>query len=163
MKQTLCFTILILLFSSCQSQQSKAMKDQQKAYEKLEEVAPGNIRTADGGWTMTCKMNSKVWKAIAMFPPEDAGRIIGYFGKESISLPYRRDRLNVGDKQTFSDHNAVDVLQSEGVAVWGGYEGGMTITKASDGWVEGTFNVTAHEGSKTLTISDGIFRIKVTK
>lgn len=161
MKQLFSFAITIILFTSCEGQQSKAMKDQQQAFKALDKVSPGQIPTTDAGWMMKATVNGKPWIATSMFPPKASGRIIGYLGKESISLPYWENGMEAGKTKKFSDHNAVDIFREDDVQLWGGREGEMTITKVGGGWAEGTFNVTAHNDGKTLTITNGSFRIKL--
>ena len=166
MKQILCFLITICLFtSSCQSQQSKAMKDQQKAYNKLEEIKPGNFATTDGGWTMTCTMNGKPWKATSMFPPKTSDRIIGYKGEDYIGFPFKQSYLTAGYKTAFKEGHAADLGISDDVVFYSGTTGEMVITKVSSGWVEGTFHFTAttSKSPKTVDVTNGFFRVKIVK
>ncbi|PZR27737.1 MAG: hypothetical protein DI535_09130 [Citrobacter freundii] len=160
MKQLFVFFITLILFSSCQSQQSKAMDDQKKAHKVLGKADQGKIVTSPGGWTMTATLNGKPWKASSMFPPEASGRIIGYLNDQSISLPFKKSKMVAGKTDVFSSTNVVDILMDDEVKIWAGTEGEMTITSVTNGWIEGEFRVTARDGNKILTITGGHFKVK---
>jgi hypothetical protein len=155
--------LLFFFLSSCNSQQSEAKKVAADIKQTLAENTPGSIPTKEGGLMMKATIAGKAWVADAMMPPEAAGRIIGFHNKESISLPYDRRDLYVGKKIKFSDHQAVDIFTNDEVGIWGGRQGEMEITKVDANWAEGVFHVTGStlDGSKTLAVTDGSFRIAV--
>lgn len=165
MKQTFCFLITILFITSCQSQQSKAMKDQQKAYDILKSLPNGAVATSDGSWTMTATIDGKSWKANYMYSPEATSRIISHYNDESIELPYWKQGMVVGKTTTFKEGNATDLFLNDEVGIYGGTQGEMVITKVNGGWVEGTFHFVASSSrsSKTVNVTNGFFRIQISK
>ena len=61
MKQLFSLAIAVVLVTSCEGQQSKAMKDQQQALKALDKVSPGQIPTTEAGWMMKATINGKPW------------------------------------------------------------------------------------------------------
>lgn len=166
MKYLLILFLMLFIFSSCSSQQSEAKKLAREEKKAIEENTPGTIPTREGGLTMTATIAGKAWVANAMMPTEVAGRIIGYYNKEAISLPYDRRFLYVGNKITFSDHQAVDLFLNDEIAIYGGRKGEMRFTKVDDNWAEGTFyftGSTTRGSDKTIPVTGGFFRIVVPK
>lgn len=167
MKKILSTCILgISLLTSCgNNEQTQAMEDGKKMVSALKEMQPGGIATSADGWTMTAKFNGKPWTANSLMSPEVAGRIVGENNGESISLPYDRRGMVVGEKTRFSQNNAVDLMTNDEVALWGGYAGEMEITKVDDEWAEGKFFVTGSSDSpaKQMKVTDGFFRISLIK
>lgn len=160
------FILSVALLTSCgNSEQTKAMEDGKKMASALKEMKPGGIATTADGWTMKAKFNGKPWSANSMISPQVAGRIFGENNGESISLPFDRRGLIVGEKTTFSQNNAVDLMTNDEVALWGGYAGEMEITKVDDEWAEGKFFVTGSSDSpaKIMEVTEGFFRISLTK
>ena len=165
MKKYLLLVCTALSCCFCFGQQSKAMKDQQKAYDILHNKnADGRFNTSAGGWTMTANINGKPWKANFMYSPKETSRIIGHLEVEFISLPYRADRMTVGAKQKFSNSLAVDINLDDKIGIYGANEGEMVITKVSGDWIEGTFHCSgsaASDDKKLIVISNGYFKIKI--
>jgi hypothetical protein len=165
MKQLFFILIIASVLSSCNSDQTKAVAEAKEIQSALNEIKPGEIPTAEGGWTMKAKINGKDWNAASFMSPEAAGRIVGSNKKEYISLPYDRREMVVGYKNEFSDHNAVDIGTNDDVALWGGLKGEMEITKVDENWAEGKFHVTGTSSGtdKTVEITEGFFRISMKK
>jgi hypothetical protein len=166
MKKTLIPLILVAVFSSCgNNEQDKVVSDAKEVQAAITEMRPGTIPTSDGGWSMKAKINGKEWVATSIMSPEAAGRIIGYYNDEYISLPYDRREMVVGYKNTFSENNAVDIFTSDEVGLWGGRKGEMEITKVDENWAEGKFFVTGTSSGtdKTVEITEGTFRISMKK
>ncbi len=164
MKKLSSILLIFFLVSSCgNSKEDKTLSDAKDLQAGIEAMKPGTIPTKNGEWTMTAKVNGKDWEASSMMSPETAGRIIGYYKEESISLPYDRREMVLGYKNTFSDHNAVDLFTNDDVGLWGGLKGEMEITKVNSDWVEGKFFVTgtSSDTNKTLEVTDGFFRISM--
>jgi hypothetical protein len=84
---------------------------------------------------------------------------------EYIGLPYDRRYLVVGKTIKFGDHQAVDLVTSDDVGIWGGTKGEMQITKVDETSAEGTFFFTASASSttKTVEVTEGSFRILLSK
>ena len=164
MKYLIAPLFLLFIFESCNSQQSEAKKLAKQEKALLEELTPGSIPTAEGGWMMKAKIKGKDWQASSMMPTEATGRIIGSRGKESISLPYDRRYLVSGQIIKFSDHQAVDIFLDDEVGIWGGRKGQMEITKVDGKWAEGKFYVTGStlKGDKTVEVTEGVFRVSLT-
>ena len=161
------FTALMILsfFTSCHSKQSEAKQLAENIQSAVKENTPGGIATKEGGWTMTAKINGKDFTAASLMPPEAAGRIIGSYNNESISLPYDRRDMVAGHKNKFGESNAVDIFTNDDVGIWGGRKGEMEITKVDGDWVEGKFFVTGStsRSEKTVEVTDGFFRISLAK
>lgn len=163
MKQIFLVAIFGFSIIICHAQQSKAMKDQQKAYDILHKKAnDGRINTAPGSWNMTAVIDGKPWKANYMYSPEQTSRIIGHHDDEFISFPYRSN-MSTGYKKAFSSSWAVDINLNDGVGIYGATEGEMIITKADANWIEGTFHFIAEaaSGNKKLNVTNGYFKIQV--
>ncbi len=160
---TLLFSTSILL--SCGTKQDKAVSDAKQLQKEISAMRPGAIPTTEGGWTMTAKINGKDWTATSIMPPEAAGRIVGDNNGEGFGFPYDRRNMVVGEKTIFGHNNAVDLSTYENgeLNYWGGYKGGMEITKVDANWAEGKFFVTGSttESAKTVEITDGFFRISM--
>ena len=165
MKKVLSIFIMTAMLSSCgNSAQNKAVSDAKETAAAIKQMQPGGIPTTSGGWTMTAKIDGKDWSANSLMPLEATGRIIGDNNGVSISLPYNRRSMVLGDKRKFGHDDAVDIFTNDEVAIWGGYAGGMEITKIDGDWVEGKFTVTGSTSSspdKKIEITDGFFRISL--
>jgi hypothetical protein len=166
MKYLFISFLALFIFSSCNSQQSEAKKIAKEIKQTVEENTPGTIPTKEGGLTMRATIAGKAWVANAMMPPEAAGRIIGYYNQESISLPYDRRDLFVGNKITFSENNVVDLFINDDIGIYGGRKGEMRVTKVDKNWAEGTFyftGSTVRGSTNTIPVTDGFFRIAIPK
>ncbi len=163
MKYLLNFFFIFFILASCNSQQGDAVNQAKEVQSAIEENRPGTMPTADESWTMTAKLNGKNWKATSIMPSATAGRIVGYYGKEYIGLPYDKSDMVVGKKNIFGEDNAVDLATNDEIGMWGGRKGEMEITKVNDDWVEGNFHFTASTSgtNKTVEVTDGFFRIKL--
>jgi len=163
MKHLLTSFLLLFCLSSCNSQQSDAKKLAADIKRTIE-ITPGSSPTREGGLTMKATIAGKAFVANDMIPAEAAARIIGNYGTVQISLPYDRRYLYVGKKIKFSEH-AANLFYDDEVGIWGGRQGEMEITKVDDNWAEGTFYFTGStlDGSKTIAVTNGFFRIAVPK
>ena len=147
----------------CKSKaESDAIQQAKDVQNVIKEMTPGSIPVSASGFTMTAKINGKEWTADAMMPPDVTDRIIGYYNKESISLPYDRRDMVVGDKTVFGENHAVDLFTNDDVGIWGGRKGEMEITKVDGKSAEGKFyfTATASGTDKTMEVTDGFFRIQ---
>ena len=168
MKKTIRKILLLLItasmLSSCSnSNQSNALSDAKELQSAIQKMQPGGIPTTEAGWTMTAKINGKEWVANSILSPKATGRIVGDNNGVSISLPYDRRSMVVGDITTISHNNAVDLMTNDDVRLWGGYKGAMKITKVDNEWAEGKFYVSASDdgSGKTLEVTNGFFRISI--
>jgi hypothetical protein len=169
-KPVLPLIVICIAVSSCKSRaQNEAIQQAQAIQSEIKKTLPGGIPTADGGWTMTAKINGKVWTASSMISPDRAGQIVGQTSDgESIALPYydRRSFLAQAKDHKLGDgHDAVDMSLNDDVALWSAKKGEMEITKVDDKWAEGKFSFTAggFQSDKTLEVTDGFFRISMAR
>lgn len=161
MKTIVSYLALVLVISSCNGQ-SGAKKEAVKTRDAIAAAMPGTTPTAAGKYTMTAKINGKEWKASAMYPPMDAGRIIGYLGEEFIGMPrFDKKSLRVGVKEIFGKENSVQLAMGDKPVYYSGYSGEIEITKVDGDWVEAKFSINATEdnGSKTFKVTDGFVRV----
>jgi hypothetical protein len=162
MKQVLLLCCISgILFSCGSSDPVKAVRDAKQVQSELKKIQPGGIPVSTGGWTMTAKIGGKDWAASSIMSPDVAGRIAGEGDDQTISLPYDRRSMVVGDKTSFSHNNAVDLMTNDDVGLWGGYKGEMEITKVDDNWAEGKFFFTGSSDDKTIEVTEGFFRISM--
>jgi hypothetical protein len=165
MKLSYLSILLFLAAGACNSQQSNLEKAKQ-TQKAIQAARPGTIPTVAGSWSLTATMDGKSWKAESMFPPDDAGRIIGYIGDSYISLPrIQRQFAKVGTKRVFGEDNAVDVNIDGDPAFYAGKTGELVITRIDGDWVEGTFffTATSSSSSKKIVVTNGSFRVKYTE
>ena len=161
MKHFFLSILTLLILSSCNSQQSDAVKQAKEVQSAIKQTRPGTIPVTDDGWTMTAQLNGKAWKASSLMPPEAASRIIGYYQDEYIGLPYNKQYLVAGKKIALGEDEAVDIsFAGIGLAIT--KKGEMEITKVGNGWAEGTFHFTAtvSDTNKSVEVTNGFFRIK---
>lgn len=158
-------TALILMTLSCNNSSSQSPKKAKELQSAIKEMMPGSIATSADGYSMKAKINGKQWTADAMMPAEAAGRIVGYHNGESIGLPFDIRDMVVGNKITFGEDNATDLMTNDDVGMWGGRKGEMEITKVDDKYAEGTFFFTGStaRSNKTMDVTEGFFRIPITK
>ena len=150
-----------ILFFGCQSGSQNDAKDLANGIQNsVKEHTPGTVPTSTDGYYMKATINGKEWVASEMMPPERPSRIIGYNNKESISLPYDRRDMVVGNKTNFKN-SAVDIFLNDDVGIWGGHVGEMEITKVDGKSAEGKFYLTADglQTDKKLQVTNGSFRI----
>ena len=163
MKKIITVLLSAVIILSCGNKNDKTVSDAKNLQKEITSMQPGGIPTTEGGWTMKAKIDGKEWVASSIISPEAAGRIAGEGNDKSISLPYNRRSMVVGNKTEFSHDNAVDLFTNDDVGLWGGYSGEMEITKVDDKWAEGKFFLTGSSDSKTIEVTDGFFRISILK
>lgn len=164
MRNLFLAVFIFTLSNSCSSRQTEITSETVESQPAVKQTVPGSMPAKDGSWTMTATINGKKWKATTLMPPETAGRIIGYYNKEWIGLPYNKSELVVGNKTHFGDDNAADLATNDETGLWGGLKGEMEIIKVDSDWAEGKFYFTAStkRSDKTMEVSDGFFRISYT-
>jgi hypothetical protein len=99
---------------------AKAEEEAKAIHAMLE---PGQIATSADGFVLKAKIDGKEWIATAMRSPERTGRIIGYNGDESISLPYHRTYLTAGKTIKFGENRGVDLFLKDEVGSGAVYQG----------------------------------------
>lgn len=168
MKQnTFILLAAAVLFSYDGNAQNTPRQQADKTQAAIKAAAPGSVPATATGYTMRAKIDGKSWTATSMMPPDYAGRIIGYNGKEYIGFPYSKSGLKVGMKTVFSEDEAVDLATNEKEAggMWGGRKGEMEITKITGQWVEAKFffTATSSRSKQKREVTDGFFRIPFPK
>ncbi len=163
---TLCALLIYsaFLIFGCQSKSEKDAKDTATGIQDMvKEHSPGTVPTSTDGFYMKATINGKEWIASEMMPPERPARIFGVNNKESISLPYDRRDMVVGNKTNFKN-SAVDLQWSDDVALYSSNVGEMEITKVDDKSAEGKFYLTANgfQSDKKLEVTNGFFRVLFT-
>ena len=156
----IAFFACVLMVSCNGASQSDAKDLANGIQNSVKEHTPGTVPISTDGYYMKATINGKEWLASEMMPPESPSRIIGYNNKESISLPYDRRDMVVGNKTNFKN-SAVDIFLNDDVGIWGGHVGEMEITKVDGKSAEGKFYLTADglQTDKKLQVTDGSFRI----
>ena len=159
MKNLLISFTSVLIITSCSSGQNNARNQAEKIKTAIVESSPGTIPTAEGGWAMTAKVNGKAWTATSLMPPEAAGRIIGYYNKEYIGLPYNKQNMRIG-KIALGEAEAADIFFI-GVGLSTTKNGEIEIIHADEQKAEGKFYFTCVENStgKLIEVTDGYFKI----
>ena len=95
----------------------------------------------------------------------DGGGIAGQTKEgESITLPFSLRYANEGKITNFKNY-AVNIFMNDDVGIWGGNQGEMMFVKVGDNYAEGKFYVTctAIGSDKKLVVTDGVFRIPLTR
>ncbi len=162
MKQTISILFITLILISCvNNNQSKAIE---QAAQIQSAIKPGTVATTASGYTMNAKINGSYWEASSMMPPDAAGRIVGYYEKEYIGMPYSKTDMVVGKKIIISDDNAVDLMLNDG-CLYTNLKGEIEITKVDDSWAEGKFffTTTCNSINKAVEVTEGFFRIPFAK
>ena len=156
--------VLVITTVSCNSQsKSDAEKQAADITSMVKANSPGYSPTS-GEYYFKAKVNGKDWVADE-FLVNDGGGIVGQTkGGEHFRLPFELRYANEGRITNFKN-NAVDIYMHDDVGLWGGNQGEMMFTKVGDNYAEGKFYVTATDDAtdKKLTITDGAFRIPLTR
>jgi len=157
----LLLVVLLITFSGCNGQTSDYQKAKEAEKSIKDAPRPGTVPTTEGGWTMTAKVNGKEWTASAIVPPGSYGGIVGYSGKDSyIGVPgFQKRFAKVGKKNTIGESYSADIW-IDGDPSYSNYTGTVEITKIDGDWEEGTFSFSTST-PKTMTVTDGFFRVKL--
>ncbi len=160
MKNYLTVFIVILFFTSCNNSTSHTKNTFSNPTETIANTTP-SIK-AEG--TMTAKINGKQWAATSLMPPETAGRIVGYSGKEYIDLPYSKQYMKAGKKIILGEDEAADIFFT-GVGLCVTKSGEMEIIKVDEHTADGKFYFTAIENAsgKSIEVTNGFFKIFLDK
>jgi len=162
MKKTASTFIAIIILFSCNNK-NKTLEEATNVQSAIEEIND-NMEIIGNGYLMKAKINGKSWQSTSMAPAQSSGRIVGYFDGQYIGLPYNDQYLVVGKKITISENQAADVFFKDNCS-YPIANGEMKITKVGDTFAEGTFYFTAvcTTTKKTLNVTDGFFRIQISK
>lgn len=129
------------------------------------QLPPGTIPATADGYSMRAKINGKECKASFMMPAMKTEQIVGFYeGDKYIGLPFTKSDMVPGKKVSFNNQNA-DLTTNDAVGVWSGRNGEMQITKVKGKWMEGIFFFTgySYDNKKTISVTDGFFRVALDK
>jgi hypothetical protein len=162
MKIIISILFIAAVLSSCSS--NSQTRVHKKAAEIKEAIKPGATATTASGFTMNAKINGSYWVASSMVPPDAAGRIVGYYKKQYIGLPYNKTSIATGKKIILNEDEAADIFLDDG-CLYPLTKGEIEIIKVDGSWAEGKFFFTTSCSSinKVVKIKDGFFRIPFTK
>ncbi len=157
-------SILIISGISCNSQtKSDAEKQVTNITSMVKANSPGYTST-NPEYYFKAKINGKDWVADE-FMVNDGGGIVGQTKDgEHFTLPFELRYANEGRITDFQNH-AVDIYLNDDIGMWGGHQGKMMFTKVEDNYAEGKFYLTgtATGSDKQLAVTDGVFRIPLTR
>lgn len=162
MKYTTGILLIAAIVYSCSSRSQSAAPEKSKEIQAASK--PGTVAVSTAGYTMQAKIDGKEWIATSMVPPEVAGRIIGYYKEEYIGLPYSKSNLVKGKIILLGEDEAADLFIKNG-CLFKNVRGKIEITKADENSAEGKFYFTTvcSNTNKTFSVTDGFFRILLTK
>lgn len=162
MKQNISILLIPVLLFSCNSSSQTKAAEQTKEIQPV--IKPGTIATTSNGFTMNAKINGSYFVASSMVPPDAAGRIVGYYKKQYIGLPYNKTNIAAGKKIILNEDEAADIFLDDG-CLSPITNGEIEIIKVDDKWAEGKFFFTTSCSStnKVVKVTDGFFRIPFAK
>lgn len=155
-------SLTTIFFLSCQSSNKK---DASVLSPLLQETVPANkVIENEQLNSMTAKINGKTWVATSMPSPETAGRIVGYYQKQYIGLPFNKTNMVAGKKIIIGEDEAADIFLDDGCS-YPVTNGRIEITKVDKNSAEGKFffTTTCSRTNKELKVTDGFFRIRLAK
>ena len=157
-------SILIISAFSCNNQsKTEAKKQAGDIISMVKANSPGYTPTSSE-YYIKAKVNGKDWAADE-FLVNDGGGIVGQTKEgEHFTLPFELRYANEGRTTNFENHG-MDIYMNDDVKMWGGHQGEMMFTKVGDNYEEGKFYATgtASDSEKQLKITEGVFRIPLTR
>lgn len=138
----------ILVFFACAQKESKQQEED------------------TNGAFMKATINGKAWTAARMtvdysYPDRSSDNLV-HGETDDFSISFYLYKPKAGNKRSFSENYAVEF--STDADYYGGRKGEVTVTKADDKWIEGTFYFTAtsSRSDKTFEVTNGTFRVETT-
>ena len=161
MKKLAATFITIIALISCNK--NKNFEEAKNLQSAIEDVNSNN-ETIGNEYFIKAKINGKNWHSTSMAQAQTSGRIAGSYNEQYIGLPYNDQYLVVGKKITINEDEAADIFLKDGCS-YPVANGEMEITKVSSGFAEGKFYFTTvcTTTKKTLNVTDGFFRIQISK
>jgi len=162
MKKSVAIFIAIIVIFSC-GNNNKTLEEAKNVQSTIEQIST-DTETIGNGYLMKAEINGKNWQSTSMLSAQTSGRISGDFEGQYIGLPYNDEYLVEGKKIVISEDEAADIYLKDGCSFLI-TNGEMKITKVGDGFAEGTFYFTTvcDITKKTLIVTDGFFRIQISK
>lgn len=159
MKISIIIVSLLMIFTACNTQAEKMAKQIEDTVSKTTTETP-----SENGIYLKATIDGKPWHAEKMIPDMDPNssykRIHGEKG--DIMISFQLWKPQTGMKRKFKEDYAADFWAEDGI--FGGRQGEVTVTKADDKFIEGTFYFTATtvNGSGKHEITNGSFRVATT-
>jgi hypothetical protein len=161
--QMITLGIAFVFFASCSGQSNKAVEDQKKAYQALQQYTPtGEAPRSD--LHMKATIDGKPWVADKLIPDPDTRsnsyHVSGSANDIRIGFDVWVPRLKAGDVIEFKEGHAADLTLSDDVGFYAGRTGKFTVTKVDGDGFEGTFYFTANtvRGPQKHEITNGELR-----
>jgi hypothetical protein len=122
--------------------------------------SPSDSGPFTGGY-LRATINGRRWEATEMTPDVDGTSIITVHGRNKdgfLTFNISGKNTKVGKPRTFkpTDPSSFWDIDNE---TWQGTTGERVVTHIDRQWIEGTFHFTAEKNGKTLTCTDGEFRV----
>jgi hypothetical protein len=153
-----CAAALILLSYACNSQ-TDAQNKANEITAMSQQAAKEDKSVSDGNY-VKATINGKKWesKKTTRYGPESSYKLINGETDE-YTISFQIHKPQAGLKREFNKEYQVDLVTDDGY--FNAEKGAVTVTKADDKWIEGTFYFTAKSSSssKTYEVTDGSFRI----
>lgn len=163
-RYVMLFLAFAISLAACNSTASEAEQLADKIKETTAATTPAAEEPLSNGIYMKATIDGKAWEANKMVPDMSPNssykRIQGEKG--DINISFQLWKPQTGMKKQFSEDYAADFWAEDGI--FGGRKGEVTVTKADDKFIEGTFYFTATtvNGTGQHEITNGSFRVAAT-
>jgi hypothetical protein len=157
--------IIMATFANCNSSKPEA----EKTADSIKDVTgnkgtTGAVPVSKTGTFVKATIDGKEWEATRMLQdaPASSSYKLVHGEDNDISINFNIWKPEVGRTRKLGEDMVIDFWKGD--EILGGRSGEITITRADEQWVEGTFHFTATqiEGSKIYEITNGSFRIAAT-
>lgn len=152
----------VILLTHCKPKaSSEAASHAQEISETIKANSPGGELSSAAGSYLQATIDGKDWTATDVktdHNPSSSYKLVHGEAGETI-ISFQLWKPTTGMKRSFGEDFAAEFWTDDGI--FGGRKGELTITKADDQWVEGTFYFTATsmntEGKHEVT--NGKFKV----
>jgi hypothetical protein len=124
-------------------------------------VAPLPSDSGSTGGYLRATINGRRWEATKMTPDVDGTPIIVVHGSNDdgfLTFNISGRNTKVGKPRTFKDTDPSS-FWDENNETWQGTTGERVVTHIDEQWIDGKFHFTAVKNGKTLTCTEGEFRV----
>jgi len=156
--------VFVTSFNSCNSSKSEAEKVAETIKDAASQGTPGSKPVSETGTFVKATIDGKEWEAKRMV--QDASVNSSYklvCGEDDdITIRFSIWQPEAGRTRKLGSDMVIDFWNGD--EILGGRSGEITITRADEKWVEGTFHFTATQmdSDKKYEITNGSFRIATT-
>src|SRR5687767_10419310 len=148
-----CAAIIISLLYAC---------NQPAGESKAGDIQAKGLSTEPAGTYMKATINGKEWTASKTFPDYSTNSNYKkvHFETDAYFISFSLYKPTTGNKRSFGEENAADFGADDDY--FSAKKGEVTVTKADDKWIEGSFYFTAtsSRSNKVYEITNGSFRIE---